>query len=176
MAVQSVELLLDDATDAAVREQWAALAAAGLPSQADHLGASNRPHVTLGVAQQVPAEAEAALAALLDAVPLPVALGGALVLGGPRGVLARLVVPSAELLALQARVAALVGTEIAHTAPGRWTPHVTLARRLDDDQLGAALAVLGRGTELVGTAVALRRWDGVARQEWRLGSARPGAG
>jgi len=37
---QSVELLLDEASDSLVRDQWARLAAAGLPSQARHLGAS----------------------------------------------------------------------------------------------------------------------------------------
>lgn len=169
MPVQSVELLLDDESDAAFRAQWTALAEAGLPSQAHHTGASNRPHVTLGVAREVSEESEAALAALAGAVPLRVSLGGLLLLGDVRGVLARLVVPSAELLDLQARVHAALGDTVAHTAPGRWTPHVTLARRLDDDELSRAVTVLQRGVEVEATAVALRRWDGAAKQEWRLG-------
>ena len=45
--VQSVELLLDPDADALIRNQWAQLAAAGLPSQALHTGDSNAPHVTL---------------------------------------------------------------------------------------------------------------------------------
>ena len=36
--VQSIELLLDDDGDAALRASWAALADAGLPSLADHTG------------------------------------------------------------------------------------------------------------------------------------------
>ena len=49
----SVELLFDQSTDAAIRRQWAALADAGLPSQANHPSPTNRPHVTLTVAQRI---------------------------------------------------------------------------------------------------------------------------
>ncbi|GAB2937509.1 2'-5' RNA ligase family protein [Rhodococcus aerolatus] len=169
MAVQSVELLLDDGSDAAVRAQWTALADAGLPSQARHTGESNRPHVTLAVAEALTAEQDEALVPVADDVPLPLTLGGLLVLGGRRGVLARLVVPSAALLALQARVAATVGDAVAHTGPGAWTPHVTLAHRLTDDELDRALRVLRPVQEVTGRAVAVRRWDGEAKREWRLG-------
>ncbi len=43
MAVQSVELMLGEATDSAVRTQWESLAAAGLPSQARHPGPTTLP-------------------------------------------------------------------------------------------------------------------------------------
>jgi hypothetical protein len=43
----SIELLFDDATEAAVRRDWTALAQAGLPSQGQHRSPTNRPHVTL---------------------------------------------------------------------------------------------------------------------------------
>ena len=49
--VQSVELLLDPDTEAAVRSSWDALAAVDLPSLASNTAESNRPHVTLAVAE-----------------------------------------------------------------------------------------------------------------------------
>ena len=48
--VQSVELLLDDRLDQAVREEWARLLDVGLASQARNRSESNRPHITLAVA------------------------------------------------------------------------------------------------------------------------------
>jgi hypothetical protein len=68
---------------------------------------------------------------------------------------------------------------VAHTAPGRWTPHVTLASRLSPDQLARAVEVLADAEEAraatapedpavpvppgAGLLVALRRWDSDAR-------------
>ncbi|RYJ05522.1 MAG: hypothetical protein EON52_11120 [Actinomycetales bacterium] len=55
------------------------------------------------------------------------------------------------------------------TAPGAWTPHVTLARRLDPAQLAAAFAALAeRPRELEGSIAVARRWDGDARRTWDL--------
>lgn len=168
--VQTVELLPDDATDAVVRAQWDALAASGLPSQARHTAATNRPHVTLAVCVAVPASAEPELVSTVAALPVPLRLGGLVVFGGRRRVLARLVVPTAGLLRLHATVAGVLAGCPAPTTlldPGRWTPHVTLARGLREDQLGAALAVCA-GEEVDGTAVAARRYDGDTRTDWLL--------
>ncbi|MFK9307191.1 hypothetical protein ACJEJT_24100, partial [Escherichia coli] len=46
-SVVSLELVLDEAADAEIRREWTLLDEAGLPSQAQHTGASNRPHITL---------------------------------------------------------------------------------------------------------------------------------
>jgi 2'-5' RNA ligase len=171
---QSVELLLDDELDAAVRAQWATLAAAGLPSQAQHTGETNRPHITLTVAGAVPPYVEIALkSALTGRLPLAVRLGGVLCFAGRDGrqVLARTVVPTAELLELQAICAELFdglpGSD-RHLQPGAWSPHVTLARRLTPDQVGSALAVLGADPDPAGHAVAVRRWDSDARTAWQI--------
>lgn len=172
---QSVELLLDDVTDAAVRAQWAALAAADLPSQARHTGESNAPHVTLSVASSVLPYIEIALkAALTGRIPLPLRLGGLLCFAGRPGhhVLARSVVPSAGLLDLQATVAELFdGLPGASPLlqPDGWTPHVTLARNLPTEWIGTAIAALGPSPELAGTAAAARRWDSDARTTWKVG-------
>ncbi len=179
--VQSLELLLDPALDAAVRAEWDALAGAGLPSQARHPGASNAPHVTLAVADALPERADTALGAVAELLPVPVRLGALTVFTGRRAVLARLVVPSRALLDVHAAALdALAGPPgLRRTVlPGRWTPHVTLARGLPPDRVGDAVAAVPgeRVTgpaELTGQADRLRRWDGEARRSWLVEPSRP---
>ena len=113
--MQSVELLLDPATDAAVRAEWAALSAAGLRSQADHRGETNAPHVSLAVADHFPAEGEEALVGAVATVPFPVRLGALVVFGSRRLVLARLVVVDRPILDLHAAVAADGAGELTDT-------------------------------------------------------------
>ncbi|PVW04365.1 hypothetical protein DEA06_10155 [Microbacterium sp. Gd 4-13] len=155
--VVSIELLLDPDTEARVRADWHGLAAAGMSSLGAYHSPTNRPHVTLLV------RPELVTFAFHDAIarlPVPVTLAEPVVFGhGDRGVLAWRVAPSAELVALHAAVhaAAGPGADAAHTAPGDWTPHVTLARRLRLDTLAQALALLG-GPH-VGLGLSLRRWD-----------------
>ena len=50
--------------------------------------------------------------------------------------------------------------------PGRWTPHVTLARGLGTRQVGDALALLGPARTLDGSIETVRRWDPTARRAW----------
>ncbi|MBM9467950.1 2'-5' RNA ligase family protein [Nakamurella leprariae] len=174
--VQSVELLLDHDADAWVRSQWDTLAAAGLPSQSRHTGSTNRPHITLAVAPALDDEPGSPLAAALTAavadLPVSATLGGVVVFGGTRCVLARLVVPSAALLAVHARVAAVLadaGVPAAgHLAPDDWTAHVTLARQCRPEQVGLALPLVGGFGSVPATAVAARRWDGDRRVAWAL--------
>lgn len=153
----SIELLLDPATEAAVRAEWDALAAAGMSSLAHHTSESNRPHVTLLVRTDL---------ALFDAHPLlepspfAVTLSAPVLFGaGERRVLARSIVPTAELLDIHAAVHAVAGRgdDAPHTAPGEWTPHVTLARRLRVVDLAAALDCVGG--EIHGHATGLRLWN-----------------
>jgi hypothetical protein len=171
---QSVELLLDDATDAAVRAQWAALAAAGLPTLGRNAAESNRPHLTMAARRSFDPAREPALSGAVGALPVPVRVGAVACFGRGPFVLVRLVVASLALLDLQAAVTQALGpdpTTDRHFAPGCWTPHVSLARRLGAEQVGVALSALGGATEHDGYAVACRRWDGDARREWRVGSA-----
>lgn len=166
--VQSLELTLDARLDVAVRSEWSALAEAGLPSQAQHTGTSNRPHVTLMVRDALPS-AGAVTGVAVVRLPLRLELGAPVLFGtGERRVLARLVVPSADLLALHTELHAEVGSgeDAPHSRPGDWTPHVTLARRIPLARLGEALAVLDAidpAPGLHGAAMELRHWDGVAR-------------
>ena len=173
MPLHSVEALLDAATDAAVRQEWAVLAQAGLPSQAGHGGPTNAPHVTLSAAAGLPDVVESRVARdVAGVLPLTVRLGPLLVLGSRRFVLARLVVPTGELLSLHAVVAGAMAAAPGVPAlvrPGRWTPHVTLARGLGTSQVGDSLAILGPVTTLDGSIEAVRRWDPTAGRAWPVG-------
>jgi 2'-5' RNA ligase len=168
MPVVSVELLLDDETEAAVRAEWAALGEAGLSSLAAHTAESNRPHITLLVRTQL---ATFDASAITARPAFDVRLGAPLLFGvGDRRVLARSVVPSGDLLALHRRlheVAGPGGDDAPHTAPGAWTPHVTLARRLRVRDIEQALGAVGG--DLHGTARALRRWNAATRTVTALG-------
>ena len=170
--MHSVELVLDDDTDRRIRAQWTALAGAGLPSQARHTGASNRPHVTLALTSTITDDVLRRLGEAVTVLPVPVTVGGLLVFGSRRFVLARLAIPATDLLDLQARVVAALDDQLDphHTfGQGRWTPHVTLARRLTADQLAAALTALGDVPAIPGRLVRARRWDITAKQEHWVG-------
>jgi len=170
--VHSVELVLDDDTDRPIREEWNRLAAVGLPSQARHTGASNRPHITLALAATLDAADGTRLTAATAVLPVPITIGGLLVFGSRRHVLARLVVPSVALLELQAAVATALAEPVdPHDTfgAGRWTPHVTLARRLTAEQLTEAVAALGDISAITGTAAKARRWDMTEKVESWIG-------
>jgi 2'-5' RNA ligase len=166
---QAVELLLDAVCEARVLADWGRLDQAGLASQAQHRGASNRPHVTLAVVPSVPEVAEDALAGACAArLPLEARLGGLAVFGVDPVALVRLVTVSRALADLHAVVADLVEPPAdSLTAPGRWTPHLTLARRMPLRQLPEAVRVLGRGEHPMRFTGA-RRWDATARRTWSL--------
>lgn len=154
----SLDLVLDPGSDAAVRAGWAALSEAGLPSQADHRGASNAPHATLLAAEEITsAVQQTAVDALGPLLPRAVAASGLVVLGGSRYALARLLVLDPELLAAVAAVRRAAGLQ---EVP--WVPHVTIGRRMTADDVAAALQVVGgdAGRLVLG---GLRRWDPATR-------------
>lgn len=160
--MHSLEVVLDDDTDRQIREQWRVLKDADLPSQSRHQGASNRPHITLGLTNTISADVGERLTTATSRLPLPITIGGLLVFGSRRLVLARLVLPSVDLLDLQLRtMSALDDAVDPHDtfAPGRWTPHVTLGRRLTPDQLGVAVEILGDLPTVSGWVTRARRWD-----------------
>jgi hypothetical protein len=170
----SIELLLDSRTDTAIRAAWQALADAGLPSQVQVKSATNRPHITLLAAQRISPEVDEVLRGLAPRLPLDCVVGAHVVFGGPRLTLARLIVPSAELLALHAEVFRLAlphvtGQPFAHCRPGHWTAHATLGRRLTAIEVGAALGLAEEAApDLAAEVVALRRWDSDARTDHLL--------
>lgn len=170
----SIELLFDDDTDSALRRVWDALDDAGVPSQNRVSSPTNRPHVTVVVADHVDPEVDADLRALADLLPLPCLLGAPLVFGRGRFTLAHLVVPSAELLAFHRRVYEICAPRMTpgpapHSEPDSWTAHATLGRRLDPADLGVAFASVAALTgERHASFTGLRRWDGDKRVDHLL--------
>ncbi|MFW0793021.1 2'-5' RNA ligase family protein [Gordonia sp. CPCC 205515] len=171
--VHSLELLLDDDADQRVRTEWAQLAAAGLPHQGTVRSGTNRPHATLLVAEHIADSVHPALAPAAMSLPIALRLGAPLLFGqGSKVTLARLVVPSSDLLSVHATVGRLAADHLGddphlfpHGAPGQWTPHVTLARRLTPEQVAEAIGVLDLRSEIAGTFSALRHWNGDDKTE-----------
>ena len=171
--VHSVELLFDRDADAAIRRIWDDLTEAGVRSQAAHRAPSNRPHVTLTVAETMDESVDDALRPLLRRLPLGCTIGAPMLFGRKDFTLVRLIVPSVELLSLHAEVQStcvphMPAGPLPHSEPGQWTPHVTLARRVPPDHLKSALTLKSVGHQLSAAVVGLRHWDGNAKIEYRI--------
>ncbi|KRD53644.1 2'-5' RNA ligase family protein [Microbacterium sp. Root280D1] len=166
----SIELLLDAEAEAAVRAEWNALAARGLSSLAGHTSASNRPHITLVARVDLSPPGPDVFAGIPS---FPITLGAPLLFGsGDRRVLARSIVPRAELIHLRETILAAVGPgdDAPHTAPGEWMPHVALARRLRITDLADALDLIGG--DIHAHARSVRHWDPGAAQITALAELR----
>jgi 2'-5' RNA ligase len=166
----SVELLFDPDTEATLRRIWDDLAAADLGSRVP----AGRPHVTLAVAERIAPDVDILLRPVAQQLPLKCDVGAPLLFGQSNAVLARLIVPTAELLALHADVYRICGPHLLpgplpHSLPDQWTAHVTLARRIEGAQLGPVLRIAGQPTEIRGRLAGLRRWDGTERVEYPIG-------
>jgi hypothetical protein len=168
--VHSVELVFDQDTEVAVRRIWDHLRDAGIPSQAP----AARPHTTLTVADRIDPGVDELLLSLGGRFPFACLLGAPMFFGSAKVVLARLVVPTTELLEVHAAVDRLCRSHLspgprANALPGRWTPHVTLARRVAPTDLGRALRIAGNPTEIAASVIGLRRWDGGSKREYPVG-------
>jgi hypothetical protein len=153
--LHAFELLPDAAGEEAVRRDWQALRDAGLPSQLDHRGTTNGPHLTLVAAPLLgPADDERALELLAPLLPVEVRVAGVALLGGSRVTVARLVDVPDPL----ARAVLDLRREVADTQHPGWLAHVTLGRRIPRADVPAALAVLGHA-DVVLRLDTLRRWD-----------------
>jgi hypothetical protein len=66
-------------------------------------------------------------------------------------------------------VSHITGDPLTHVAPDSWTPHITLARRLDHGQIDDVVTALGDSPDTFTAKVAgLRRWNGDSREEFHL--------
>jgi 2'-5' RNA ligase len=164
--MRTVELLLNDELDAAVRDVWRRLAAVGLPSLATHTHPTNRPHLTLAAAAELPE-----LGPALTGLPLSVTLHGLILFEGKVGTLAWRVTADPALRELQARIwHQLAGAERDPMhQPDRWVPHVSLARRPSPTAATRVLADLAPAT---GWFVGARSYDTKTRTATMLTAAR----
>lgn len=167
--VHSVELLFDPDTESAIRRVWASLSDIGLRSPA----ATSRPHATLVVADRISPDVDPLLSPVSQRLPLPCIIGAPLVFGRSPLVLVRLVVPSTKLLSMQADVFRICRPHLAsdaapNTVAGQWTPHVTIARRVEPSQIAEALMIRKVTRDISGGVVGLRRWDGNKRVEYLI--------
>jgi 2'-5' RNA ligase len=167
--VHSVELLFDGDTEAALRRIWDDVNTADMPGGAP----AGRPHVTLAVAMRILPDVDPLLRPVAQQLPLACTVGAPLLFGRSNAVLARLIVPTAELLALHAevhRICApyLVPRPLPNSLPGQWTAHATVARRVGGPQLEEAFRLAGQPSEIHGTVAGLRRWDGTERIEYPI--------
>lgn len=155
--VRSIELTFHHDDDLAVRSAWDALVAADLPSMGRHDAPSNRPHVTLAAGVDLP------VPEALPTPPATIRIGGVLLFpaGSDRVVLARAVVVDEALATFHLAVHEGEPAAVPTTQPGRWSPHVTLARRIRTSDLSAALDVLA-ATPLPDTLTieGVRHWAG----------------
>ncbi len=180
-----MEFLFDDESEPRLRALWDALAASNLPNAGTNPSPTNRPHVTAAATRRIDPAADHAVLPCTATLPIPVTIGAPLVFGhGDRLVVALLVVPTVRLLTAHMQVVeALSGHAFtaddepgvfAHSLPGAWTPHVTMARRVHSDILGDVVSALDlpRHGDHVGAAeaggipatiTAIRRWDGDSR-------------
>ncbi|CAL9669005.1 hypothetical protein SUDANB176_07369 [Streptomyces sp. enrichment culture] len=132
--MRTVELLLDEAADLAVREAWRRLADAGLPSQARHRSPTNSPHLTLAACPELTTPIRWELAEVAAALPLPARVTGVVRFERPTSVLAWALHLDSALATLHGRVwDAVVSDSPPDTlnplhAPARWSPHITLGR------------------------------------------------
>ena len=153
--LHAFELLPDDEGRDAVLRDWQVLRDADLPSQLDHKGTTNTPHVTVLAAPALDDEAdESARARLGPVLPAEARTSGLALLGGTRVSIVRLLDVGDELTTAVLRLRTVVPRS---QHPG-WLPHVTLARRVPRSQVADALRVLGHDDVSL-RLVELRRWD-----------------
>ena len=153
--LHALELVMDGPGEVAVRRDWEVLHELGLPSQRDHTGGTNTPHVTLVALPAIDDHLERRAAELLGPVlPTAVRVSGLAVLGGEKVTLARLLdVPEP----LTRAVLDLRDGLLEERHPG-WLPHVTLGRRVPRSDVQRALDALGYADATL-TLTGLRRWD-----------------
>ncbi|MDJ0521029.1 MAG: 2'-5' RNA ligase family protein [Planctomycetota bacterium] len=138
-------MLLDTATEAAIRTVWERLRDEDV--SATMLDIGSRPHVTLAVYNRLDADdfREEAAAFFAGEPPVPVRFSSAGTFGGHSGVAFLAPVVTAELLGLHARFherfAAHDRDAWPYYRPGAWVPHATVGILLEPGEVLHALDI-----------------------------------
>lgn len=141
----ALELLFDPATEAAIKDLWASLETAGVPSLASRTHRRHRPHVSLSVAERIETQQLEGARERLATTHLDITLYSPAVFPRP-GVLYLSVVPTLALLLLHQEVHAalrdgMIGPRDGYSV-GAWVPHCTLAQDLTRAQLVRGIDLL----------------------------------
>jgi 2'-5' RNA ligase len=142
---QALVLFFDPSSEAAIRDVWARLELAGVPSLASRTHRRHRPHISLIVAERLKTDQLDGGRERLAATHLDVTLYAPAVF--PRtGVLYFTVVPTLTLLRLHKEVHAALRHSVVSPrdlySVGAWIPHCTLARGLTRAQLACGIDLL----------------------------------
>ena len=161
--MRTVELLPDETLAATVQGVWRLLTGTALPSPAQHSHPSNRPHVTVAVVDDWDADTTKLLRQAVTGLPVPLHVEGLKTFGQRRLTLVASIALEPELIAVHEAVHAVLeanawGLEEQHL-PGRWVPHLTLARGLDRAQESAARTMIGDMGWPRGYATGARTYD-----------------
>ena len=157
--LHALELVPDAEGEELCRRDWQALRDAGLPSQLDHTGVTNTPHVTaVALPTITPDDERRAVATLGALLPVTVVTSGLAVLGGASVTLARLLDVTDDVTRAVLDLRAVTS---GHRHPG-WLPHLSLVRRLPRADLQRAVDVVGHSSVSL-RFTTLRRWDPVQR-------------
>lgn len=164
--LHALELVPDAAGREVVLADWWALRDAGLPSQLDHRGETNTPHLTVLAAPRLTSDDHVARL-LGPLLPVRARAAGVLLLGGRNLTVARAIdVDDAVMTAVLEMRRGV--PDVQHRG---WLPHVTLGRRIPRASAAAALEAIGHAdVELAFTE--LRRWDPDAAEVTTLARAR----
>jgi 2'-5' RNA ligase len=137
----AIELMLDPASEAIVRQAWASFAAAGLGDDMGKLGV--HPHIALAVWDEaVPEQHEVVQAWAESTTSININLHA---IGNwqETGVVYLAATPTAALLEMHGQLIEYLGpTGISvwdYYRPGRWIPHCTLAQGLNNRQIPQAI-------------------------------------
>jgi 2'-5' RNA ligase len=140
----AIELYFDEDAEAVVLEAWKAMADAGISTAM--LDGVQRPHVTLGVCDEISQTFKNALALFAKEItPFDLSLSSVGVFNSAEGVVFLAPTVTRSLLDLHQRFHVFLDQHSAKKwplyLPGAWVPHCTLALRLTPEQLQQAFAI-----------------------------------
>ena len=167
----AVCLLFDTRSDLRVRELWARLEAAGVPTLATHTHGHHHPHLSYAVLREWDLErVHEALCALPAAEPFTMSFHGTLAF--PRGRAALAPAIAADVALRQWRVVTALeatGADLhRHYVAGQWVPHVSVATRAQGATLATVVKAIADVLPLTVRVDRAALIDSATGQTWRL--------
>jgi 2'-5' RNA ligase len=167
----AVCLLFDTRSDLRVRELWARLEAAGVPTLATHTHGRHHPHLSYAVLRDWDLErVHETLCALPAAEPFTMSFHGTLAF--PRGRAALAPAIAADVSLRQWRIVTALeatGADLhRHYEAGQWVPHVSVATRAQGAQLATVVKAIADVLPLTVRVDRAALIDSATGQTWRL--------